>query len=890
MSGSGTLRVVRRTVSTAPALSAFIIVVVAVLSFLGAAAPVVLHDARTATIQREIRDLPPTLRSASAGIAGLPHLDARPTPGAGVWGGAIRDAEAGREALPQPLRGLLGAPRIVSQLDPLPSFAEGPIPKNTVALVADPLFADRTRITQGRAPESGAADAVEVAVSEEVARQLEWPVGTARTVTGARLLLTGLFAPRVDDHGDWAFLAGALEPRVEITPDGDVILNALAFTDRDEVTAFVPQAKNAATPAWMLFDVDRLDAEDAPTVAQQLRLLASNAVRLRPETGDFHDTGLLYSSGAPEAIDRAVARGEAMTAVVTVAAIGPVAVAVVALALCGRMLALRRVRTVRLMQARGASTAQLVALLGGEGLALGLVGAVLGAGAALVLPGWDGALSLFVPLILALVPAVVLPASALAEARTHARRDLGAPVGTRPWARLAVEGVVLLATAALVALLLTRQTVAGAVDPLLIVLPVLLGASGSILALRVLPPLLGVIERRGARMPGLIALLGPARARRDPSVRTAPVLAVVVGIGVAVFSVVFAGTVSAGIARTAQTATGADLRISAGYVPPGEVERIAGIPGVERVAPLYADLASELDAGARTVRIRLYVVDRQELAAVQDGRAAALPLPPALSEPADGAVPVVASRALLDLVGQEVGDVLEVGGTPTRVVGAAPDLVPFGSATRWIIVDRANAADLDVRRPAISRLFASLATGADAAAVDAAVRDVLGPDIETTAPGQIVEELSEDPAYRLVVAALAAACVLVALLLGVTVAVTLVLGAAGRGRLLALLRTLGHRRRDDLAVVAWEVVPALAVALPFGLVAGAGMSWLVIGAIDLRGFVGGVTQPPLDVGGALPAAVIGGFVLVAAAAIAVATRIAGRVGSAEAIRSGDEEG
>jgi putative ABC transport system permease protein len=202
------------------------------------------------------------------------------------------------------------------------------------------------------------------------------------------------------------------------------------------------------------------------------------------------------------------------------------------------------------------------------------------------------------------------------------------------------------------------------------------------------------------------------------------------------------------------------------------------------------------------------------MVAVQQDASGALALPAALGDPADDAVPVVISETLLHRLGDDPADLdLEVGGTPLRVVGVAPSQVPFGTAEQWIIVDTGNAAELGERSTGLSQIYLSLAPGADPDAVGTAAVDALGAGASYETPARAAAEYEQDPAYDLVRGALLAASAIVALLLAVAIVATLVLGAASRARMLAILRTLGHPQRAAGRLVAWEVAPALLLAL-----------------------------------------------------------------------------
>lgn len=890
-------RLALRGATTTPALSLFLVLVIAALSYLGVAAPLLLEQGRTATIQRATTSLPQTSRWLSADAPGLPEFDAASDQDTGVWGSALAMIDAARRQQPEPLRELLGAPRLVMAIDPQFSVDEDPertdpVPINKVALVSDVGLLDRITVGEGRLPEvTDPADGVEIVLTAEVAEQLAWPVGTERSWSGMTLLLTGTVSARAPDAGDWAFIPGALRPMVEVSSSGDRILVGTAFMHVDQVAALPDLVRDVKVTAWMPVRTTGIDAANAAELTAQMRLLTADPVYLEMHTDSFFNRGLSFASGLPRVIDEGVSRGEAMTAVVTVAAVGPVAVALVVLALVTRLIAVRRIAAVRVMRARGASSIRLVAMLGGEGAALGMLGAVIGAAIAAFLPGWLSGWVLLIPLLLAAVPAAVLPSSALNDAERHERRDLG-ETSRRGSRRLIVEGLFLTVTVAFVVLVMARPGAASA-DPMLLALPVLLGGAGSILCLRLLPSLLLIAERRARVRPSLAALLGPARARRDPLVRAAPVLAVVIGLGVAVFSVAFAATVTSGIARSALMEVGADVRVDASYITDGAVERVAGLDGVADVAALRGDSAVQAKAGSEDQRAHAYTIDSAEFAAMQHGLPAAIPLPSSLAEPADGEpVPVVASRTLLARLGVDAdGDLdgIEIGGTPVTVVAVAPAQVPFGSAQQWVIVDTVNARALGQRNIGLSQLYLSVSSDSDADDVGAAaVREIAGDAVFRT-PDRAAAVHEQDPAFSVVQGALLAASSIVAALLAVAVVAMLMLGAVSRARMLAILRTLGHPSRGDARLVTWEVAPALLLALPFGAGVGVAMAWLVIPQLDLRGFVGGPTQPPVVLGGVWPVIVVVGFALVSTVAVVAATLLASRLGTATAIREGDEQ-
>lgn len=892
---SSRLLLLTRDAFTTPILSLFLVVVIAALSYLGVAAPALLADGRTSTIQRAVASVPDLTRWPSAITPGLPKFDNTSDADAGVWRTALSALESKRQQQPEPLRSLLGAPRLTVTVDPQPTIDEDPgrvdpVPRNRVGLVSDPGLIDRSSLVEGRLPRiTDPADGIEIVLTETIANHLAWQTGTSRQWGDTKLTLTGIVSPSGRDEGDWRFINGSVDPLIQVSASGDRILVVSGFMHVDQAAALTARVSEIKIKAWIPFNAAAIDAATAEDAAAQLRLLAADPADVPMYDSSFYNRGLPFSSSLPRAIDTGIVRGDAMADVVTVATVGPIAVALVVLALVSRLIAVRRVVPSQVLRARGASLPRLIALLGGEGTVLGALGAALGAGIAAAQPGLVGSWVLLVPAALAAVPAIVLPWAALTEAERRGRHDLGERTRA-PSARAALEFLIVIVTAVLVILIVIRDGAGGA-DPLLLAIPLLLGASGSVLALRLLPMLLRLAERQSRRHASLAALLGPARARRDPVMRTAPVLAVVVGLGVAVFSVAFAATVSSGIVRAAVIGVGADVRVDAAYIDDAGAERVAELDGVAGLAALRGDARVDASAGTRNARVRLYTVDRDEFVAVQHDSAAALPLPAALHDPDEEIVPVVISENLLVRLGVDDPDdlALEVDGTPVRVVGTAPSQVPFGTAEQWVIVDAANAAALGQRGTGLSQLYLALAPDVDPDVVGAAAVAVLGGDAAFDTPARVAAVHAGDPAFGIVRGSLLAASVIVAALLAVAVIATLVLGAPARARMLAILRALGHPQRGAGHLVAWEVAPALLLALPFAVGTGIAMAWLVIPQLDLHGFVGGPVQPPVVLGGVWPFLVVAGFALVAVAAIIAATALASRLGAASAIRADGEQ-
>lgn len=880
-----TTAVVLRTVLTAPLLSSFLVLAIAALTFVGVLVPALIDQARTATVQHQIEEIPEIGRPLTASQPGIAGLSNGAPVEEHAWSKPLAALQAERERQPEPLRSALGAPRVLGSFGATALQAERKVPRNLVQLVMDPGLEHRSRLVAGAYPQpTDPAAGIDIVLTEQAAADLDWKVGEVRHRQDLTVRLTGLVASNGADQLDWKMLVGSMKPTIQYSPDGDRILQTVGFMAPDEALRLGDLLTQTSTASWIPLDPHGISAPDAATVSTQLRLFVANPVHVG-ESGGFFDRGLQFSSPIADALDRGVARGNALVAVVAVAAVGPLAVAGVMLALAGRQLALRRWRAAALARARGASMAQLSVVLGGEALVLGLLGAGIGLAVGAVLsPRGPDALSFLLAAVLVLVPTCAVPVTVTTDLRRTERRD-GSAKRSRPWRRLLAEAVIVALAVAFAVLLLGRGEVVR-VDPVLLAMPVLIGGVGTVAVLRLLPLLLEALHRGAGRRTGLIALLGPARALRDAALRTAPALAAVIGIAVAVFSVSFAATVSDGIGRTARDATGADVAVSMPYFEDAQIEAARKIPGVGAVATLDADEIGQGASPGASDRVRIYAIDRDAFARVQRGFDGALPLPASLTAASGGSVPVVASEQLL----AQFGDTLTVNGHAVRVVARTAQPTPFGSAEKWVIVDRGNIDRIGIASPLVTRLFASVAPGRDPRTVATALTARLGDSATATTVDQIIAQAASDPASSALRTALLVATAVVAVLLAFAIMQTLMLGSAARARLLALLRAVGYPRRRELPLVAWEVGPALVVAVPVGVVSGLAMSWLVVGALDLRGFTGGQAAPALSLPVVWLIAAVLGFVAVTAVAVLLATGAAMRLRSADAIRVADDEG
>ncbi|AEG43708.1 FtsX-like permease family protein [Isoptericola variabilis] len=818
-----------------------------------------------------------------------------------AWDEYLDGLRALRDAQPAPLRDVLGEPDLtVSGPRTAVERVEGnDVASPWVVLRAGATTPDHVRVVEGRWPEptpvlvdrrllfagsDGVVDVVpepiEVALSAASAAELGWTVGSVHVAPASQLaplVLVGIWEPvdPVDEY--WAHNPTAVVPEVVVDPNIGKIVTAAAYGDPGTISAWLV---GPSTRLWFPVAAEGVRSDEAPALLAQLRGLTSRTETVRPDdAATFHP-----ASGLTTILENVLGRRSGVDAIVAVLAAGPLGAVAAVLVLGGRLVVERRRTALALVRARGASGAWARAVVGAEGLVTGVPAAAAGFGLGLLLvPGHVTGTQVGLAAAAGLAPAVALAGAASARGLRSERTDLGRTDLGRPGARArdrrrlrpVLETLLAAGAVASVTLLLQRGVVGGTdalgVDPLLAAAPLLLSAAVTLLAVRAFPWLSRGLERALARRADLVPFLGAVRATRDPAGGVVPALALVLAVAVATSSAVLQATVSAGITREAWAQVGADLRVAGPVVGEQELAALRDVDGVRAVSPL-ADLGQlALRSGASGEQVTVYGVDAAALADVQADVPGAPERLAELGTPVAGRLPVVASEALgvaPGTTGLALGATeLSVLGTTERVPGAPP-------GSRFVLADVGLLTDV-LDRDAYPRIaLLGLERGLDdagRAAVERAVLDVL-PTAVVDDPVEGQAELLAAPSAAGLAAAFTLAVVLSGLLAAAAVVLTLVLAAPARGRLLAVLRTLGLPRRAERGLVLWEIVPWAAVALVVGAVLGWAVPRLVLAAVDLTPLTGGTEQPALAVDPLVLGALGGGFAVVVLAGAALAGR------------------
>ncbi|MGO4691973.1 FtsX-like permease family protein [Glaciibacter sp. 2TAF33] len=894
-----------RQVSANVGASVTVAIVVFALAVLAAGVPRLITAMFNSSLQSSVASLPPQQRDLVGVGRGGPAAGASVQPGAhgltaeqdAVWGRQEDALDTVRAGMSPPLRDVVGDAEYVTLLDAgasRPTDPNRPAPSSKLSMAFDPHLLDRVSIVGGTAPSPASAlllsvGVVDVILSRATAERLQLRVGDELRVelhgAGQIVRLAGIFEARDPRAEYWRHVDGSLEPTV-LSAGMEPLIIGVAYADAASWPQAAGLSTDAATQVWFPVHADRFTTADASSVADALRAFTRLTHPIAPAGDTSFSPGprplsvLTFASRLGFTLQEVAERGAATSAVLALSVSGPIGVALVVLVLGSRLIIDRRNQGLALASARGATPLQVRTVLAAEGAVIGVPAAVTGTAAgtvvgALLVPAATAFPDVLLPVVIGIAPALLLAFEGNGQGVRRSRSDIGTAVSRRGWllevliVGLAVASVVLLTQRGL-----TTSSAAVGVDPLLAGTPLLLSLAACVAVMRLYPAPLGMLSRRLKSGRGLAGFLGSVRALRDPAAGFAPVLALVSGVTVAVFSVGMVSTVQAGVDTAALARVGADLRVSAPYLSADQLAAVRGSPGVLAVTPVYAEIGSIMTIAGSRLPVSVLVVDAADLDRVQRGVPGALPLPAGLSTVVDDDIPVVVSA---DVAAQlDAGSAAELGGHTLNVVATAPSVSPLTTGRAWMLVDRANAATVVGYTPAPGVALVDLADAAHRGQVAGRIRSLLGTDAIVDSPAAVAATAGSDTTVGGLRIASMLAVLVAWLLTALAVVLMLVLGAPARTRMLALLRALGLERQRATALVGWEVGPAAVAALVVGTALGYALPFLVLAAVDLRPFTHGTVQPAVVLDPWLLVLMLGGFVLVICAggwlALALARR------------------
>ncbi|WP_328771518.1 ABC transporter permease [Streptomyces sp. NBC_00286] len=415
------------------------------------------------------------------------------------------------------------------------------------------LDRSQVRVVEGRLPRNAAGREIEVALPEAAARALSLKPGARLTLVDrldgpdARIRVSGLYRPAQVTSPYWKLdeLGGRGIKEVDFTTYGPLLTDPAVLSANGRVSEG-PSAWLASADFREL-TTGRIDALREAALAGPKALVKSPAM---------HGTTAVTTS-LPEELDRVERSLLVSRSTLLIVALQLALLAGYALLLVARLLSTERAGETRLLRARGGSRGRVAGFAALEALLLAVPAAVcapLLAGPLTRLLAGQGALSRIgleldtsaavgslwlVAAGVALGCALAVTVPALNAEPKGRARALPAPVR-------AGADVGLLVIAAVAYWQLNRQT-SGAVtddtsgtlgiDPLLVSAPALALLAGTVLTLRLLPPVARLAERRAAGGRGLPAALAGWQFSRRPMRGAGPVLLLVLAIALGMLAI-----------------------------------------------------------------------------------------------------------------------------------------------------------------------------------------------------------------------------------------------------------------------------------------------------------------------------------------------------------------
>lgn len=748
-------------------------------------------------------------------------------------------------------------------------------------------FTSYTSLAAGRYPGSGRGTTFQVAVTRQTAARLGLRVGSTVVISTSAgdvtLDVTGIIAQRSPGAAFWTSDPAAAAPNLVyrgFTPRfwvGGVFVGPAETGQLQQVLS-----GPGITLQWQ-FPVT-LGSTNA-NQAQALSTALNRATTVTPRlSGDVADASgaLTITTGLLTPLSAFIATQSAVSGVAWLLFASLTVIAAAVILLAARMLAVHRAGEFTLMRARGASLRQ-IAGRALRGCALACVPAA-AAGAALAVAliphapapaaWWLGGITLFTAL-------AAPPAIAAWRHRLRRRKAGRRGASLR---RLVVE--VALCGAAIAGIIVFRSqqaaTGTGGINLYTATAPVLVAIPAVVIIARLYPLVLRGLLRMFGRRAGVTGFVGLARAARTSPTPALPAFALVLALTLAAFAGMVRDAITRGEIAASWQAAGADAVIGTGAsgvtVTPEAQRAVDAVPGVHTTAAVWTTGWTLPDNQQATA----IAVDPASYAALVASTQTWPQIPAAkLAFRAGQPVPVLASPSVAaDLAGG--GTITTQTGLPAlnvRVAGVlrGTPAVP-GSASFFIVP---LAAIHGYPGPPPFNVLLVTGSGINDAALTAVAHRTMFGSIVTTRSAAL-EALSSAPlqhgTYLLFALAIAAAAGL-----GLVVMVLqLALGATDRELTLARLATMGLATRQRVRLALLEVMPALLAAAVAATGCAIALPGLLAPVLDLSVFTGSGTpvRAAPDVSSfALPLA---GLALLAAAALAIETRLQQRRGGVAA--------
>ncbi|MFC1429444.1 FtsX-like permease family protein [Streptacidiphilus sp. N1-3] len=791
--------------------------------------------------------------------------------------------------------------------DPGLPVIDGPAP--VLTLDWQPDQAQHTAMVSGRLPADPRGQGpLEIAVSADTARTLGLHLGQLLHLRPdqagpVQLSVVGIYRPLGPGDTYWTGEPGLLRPGLDTTPSpyslqywhAEALVSAGAFP-------LLNSLRSGMEAYWWFPVADgALTAHAVPAIQTRLAGLLTGPGAAEAQNLPMISGGVALSSSLPVLLTRFTDQDDALTPVLTVGAAGTVGVGAAVLLMAAGLAADRRSRELALLRARGGSMGALARRLLAETLVCTTTGAVLGTALALaLLPNGRHGTALLAALAVWGLTTLAVPLRSLAAHRgvTAAGRPEEL-VSQRPSRRRTVVDLTVLVAAVAAATAVRRQGFApgGGVDPLLSGAPLLLGAAGALLLIRLYPWPLRLAARPVARRRGAVGFLGLVRAGRGSAVASAlPLLAVLLALTVAVFGTEVLSGIGTGRDRAVAAQVGADAQIVSerSPLPPALVAAVRRSPGVRSVLGVQHSADEPLTVHGNRDVFDLYGVDPAGYARLSGADRIGRFDPALLRYSGSGPLPVLASPALAAAIGPEPMAMDDQFGTYRIKVVGVLDSTPLVSSGEFMLVSGAALAALPPSsvHNALDPATLLLQGPVDGKALRAAVARTAGDvSADVLVRSELRAQLDHSPLQAALVPLYAATVLAAALLSLMAVLLSLLQAAPARSSLLAGLRTMGLTPGQGYRLILVESLPQILAAVVVGTLLGLAAIPLFGPSVNLAALVGDTgTAPAAGLRAeALPLLGPGrALLLLAVAVVLLEAAVIGRRQISTVLRAGDQ--
>ncbi|HMP43346.1 MAG TPA: ABC transporter permease, partial [Roseiflexaceae bacterium] len=440
------------------------------------------------------------------------------------------------------------------------------------------------RLIDGAAPQPAAGDAtpqapIEVMVSREFAEELGLNVGDRFTIVGGGnrpasfpIVVSGLWAPINPADPAWFFAPSALK---------DILLTAEASYSGPIATALTGEVGQVLW--YVRLSGDGLTAAEAAPLLGRIEAARTRATAFVP--------GLRLEQSPAEALALYQRESAALTLQLFVFSIPILALVLYFVALVAGLLVARQQSEIALLKSRGVRDSQIVGMSIIEWLILGAIALGIGPQIGMLFAGLMGrtrsflqlgesetslALTLtwengrfalaavIVTIIAGLLPVLRATRRTLADEQRQAARVLQPPL----WQRLYLDILLLVPPLYGIYQLRTSgglQFGGGGADPLsnplLMLVPVFFCFAAGLIAVRLIPLLLGLLARLAARPSWVVPLVALRTLARQPGAYRGPLLLLILTLSLAAYTASMAATMDDALRRAVTYQVGAATQL-----------------------------------------------------------------------------------------------------------------------------------------------------------------------------------------------------------------------------------------------------------------------------------------------------------------------------------------